>query len=351
MFECFVPGRLCLFGEHSDWAGRYANDNPAIMPGVAIVTGVEQGIYARIEKADSFRFRTVLADGSTSEWVDHPVSTNVLKAKARNGGFFSYVAGVAACMIERFDVGGISIDCYKVTLPIKKGLSSSAAICVLTARAFNIAYNLHLSVRGEMEMAYTGEAMTWSKCGRLDQACAYGCTPVLMKFDGDDLDVEMLDVGEDIHMVYVDLDGQKDTRKILSSLNSYYPYAQDEIAMGIHSALGPINQRITTEAASAIRDGNVWRIGALMSEAQSVFDDMVAPGCPTELKSPKLHAIMCDPVVGYYALGTKGVGSQGDGMAQMVCADTSGQCKLVNYLTKELGLYAYPITIKARRAT
>jgi galactokinase len=22
--ELFVPGRLCLFGEHSDWAGRYA---------------------------------------------------------------------------------------------------------------------------------------------------------------------------------------------------------------------------------------------------------------------------------------------------------------------------------------
>ncbi len=22
--ELFVPGRLCLFGEHSDWAGSYA---------------------------------------------------------------------------------------------------------------------------------------------------------------------------------------------------------------------------------------------------------------------------------------------------------------------------------------
>ena len=21
--ELFVPGRLCLFGEHSDWAGKY----------------------------------------------------------------------------------------------------------------------------------------------------------------------------------------------------------------------------------------------------------------------------------------------------------------------------------------
>ena len=26
--ELFVPGRLCLFGEHSDWAGKYMDQNP-----------------------------------------------------------------------------------------------------------------------------------------------------------------------------------------------------------------------------------------------------------------------------------------------------------------------------------
>ena len=25
--EIFVPGRLCLFGEHSDWAGKYRTMN------------------------------------------------------------------------------------------------------------------------------------------------------------------------------------------------------------------------------------------------------------------------------------------------------------------------------------
>ena len=32
---------------------------------------------------------------------------------------------------------GININNYRTTLPVKKGLSSSAAICVLVARAFN----------------------------------------------------------------------------------------------------------------------------------------------------------------------------------------------------------------------
>ena len=52
--ELFVPGRLCLFGEHSDWAGLHRNINSAIIPGEAIVTGIEEGIYATVEAADKF---------------------------------------------------------------------------------------------------------------------------------------------------------------------------------------------------------------------------------------------------------------------------------------------------------
>jgi hypothetical protein len=41
----FVSGRLCLFGEHSDWAGLHRVINADIIPGAAIVTGIEQGIF------------------------------------------------------------------------------------------------------------------------------------------------------------------------------------------------------------------------------------------------------------------------------------------------------------------
>ena len=44
MKQLFVPGRLCLFGEHSDWAGHYRTMNADIVAGAAIVTGIEQGI-------------------------------------------------------------------------------------------------------------------------------------------------------------------------------------------------------------------------------------------------------------------------------------------------------------------
>ena len=50
----FVPVRLCLFGEHSDWAGMYRTTNAEIVKGAAIVSGTEQGIYATAEKAERF---------------------------------------------------------------------------------------------------------------------------------------------------------------------------------------------------------------------------------------------------------------------------------------------------------
>ena len=54
MIKLFVPGRLCLFGEHTDWAGHYRTMNADIQAGAAIVTGIEQGIYAEVEKSNVF---------------------------------------------------------------------------------------------------------------------------------------------------------------------------------------------------------------------------------------------------------------------------------------------------------
>lgn len=345
----FVPGRLCLFGEHSDWAGLYNRTNSAVEPGLAIVTGIEQGIFGYVERSDKFRFRALKDDGTHDEWIEWPLSVKQLKATAEEGGYYSYVAGVAAFMLEYYDVGGLSVDITKVTLPIKKGLSSSAAICVLVARAFNMVYDLQISVRGEMEAAYRGEIMTPSRCGRLDQACAYGTKPVLMRFASENIEVERLAVGEELHWVFADLNGEKDTMKILSSLNACYPYAQNQIAKNVQEALGPENRRIVEEVIQAMRAGDAERIGKLMDESQKIFDHMIVPACPSELTSPLLHKVMTDPHVREFALGVKGVGSHGDGTVQMICKDAGDQEALKTYLESK-GLQAFTFTIPAQRS-
>ncbi len=272
-----------------------------------------------------------------------------LLAEAERGGFFSYAAGVAYQVLTHYRVRGLEIDNTLTDLPVKKGLSSSAAFCVLVARAFNRVYDLKMTVRGEMELAYTGEITTPSRCGRLDQGCAYGNRPVLMTFDGDRLDVRELSVPREMHLVVVDLRAAKDTREILAHLNRCYPFADDEMQHRVQHYLGPVNARIVGEAVETLRAGDAPRLGALMSEAQRDFDCNLTPACPSQLTAPVLHGLLADPAIEPLVYGGKGVGSQGDGSAQFVARDRQSQERLAEVLEKDFGMSPLLLTLRPAR--
>lgn len=105
--DLFVPGRLCLFGEHSDWAGKYRSMNSTLVAGEAIVTGTEQGIFATVEKSENFEM-TSSASSLQEVWHDFecPMNAEALKDVAHSGSFFSYCAGVASYMLEWYKIGG-----------------------------------------------------------------------------------------------------------------------------------------------------------------------------------------------------------------------------------------------------
>ena len=343
--KLFVPGRLCLFGEHTDWAGKYRSMNADIVPGASIVTGIEQGIYAEVEKSTIFEMVSE-APEIAGIWKDFScqMEEQELKDIARSGGFFCYCAGVASYMLEWYKVGGVKIKLVSMTLPMKSGLSSSAAICVLVARAFNNLYHLNLNTMGEMNIAYLGELRTSSRCGRLDQACAFGVNPNLMTFDGEEVEVKRLKVGKPLYWVFADLNANKNTIKILRDLNRAYPFASTEMEQREQQALGEHNLRIVNSAIHYMENGDAEALGRLMSEAQQLFDKNVAPMCPEELTSPKLHATLNDSNVIDLTYGGKGVGSQGDGSIQFIAKNQECQVKLIQYL-KSQGMKAYPLTL------
>ena len=346
MIKLFVPGRLCLFGEHTDWAGHYRTMNADIAPGAAIVTGIEQGIYAEVEKSTLFEVQSTASE-MESQWQDFAcrMDEQELKRIAKSGSFFCYCAGVASYMLEWYKVGGVRIKITSMTLPMKSGLSSSAAICVLVARAFNLLYNLNLNTLGEMNIAYVGELRTSSRCGRLDQACAFGVKPNLMTFDGDEIEVQGLNVKKTLYWVFADLGGEKDTVRILRDLNRAYPFAGNELEEREQQALGPLNQDIINRAIKYMAEGEVEMLGSLMNEAEALFDSHIAPMCPEELASPKLHAVLNDPQIKSLTYGGKGVGSHGDGSIQFLARSAEAQQKLIDYLSAQ-GMKAYPLTIK-----
>ena len=346
MNKLFVPGRLCLFGEHTDWAGHYRTMNAEIAPGAAIVTGIEQGIYAEVEKSSLFEVQSV-APEIEGQWQDFAcrMDEQELKRIAKSGSFFCYCAGVASYMLEWYKVGGVRIKITSMTLPMKSGLSSSAAICVLVARAFNLIYNLNLNTLGEMNIAYVGELRTSSRCGRLDQACAFGVKPNLMTFDGDEIEVQSLNVKKPLYWVFADLNGEKDTVKILRDLNRGYPFASNEQEELEHQALGELNQELINRAIKYMAEGEVEQLGKLMTEAEELFNSHVAPMCPSELGAPKLAATLADPNIQKLVYGGKGVGSHGDGSVQFLARDPDCQERLIAYLN-DLGMKAYPLTIR-----
>jgi UTP-glucose-1-phosphate uridylyltransferase/mevalonate kinase len=345
MLKLFVPGRLCLFGEHTDWAGHYRTMNADIMLGAAIVTGIEQGIYAEVEKSPIFEMHSD-APEIDEVWRDFSCRMNEseLKRVAKSGSFFCYCAGVASYMLEWYKVGGVRIRITDMTLPMKSGLSSSAAICVLVARAFNLLYNLNLNTLGEMNIAYVGELRTSSRCGRLDQACAFGVKPNLMLFDGDEIEVKSLNVKKSLYWVFADLGGDKDTIRILSDLNKAYPFASTEEEQNLHKALGEWNHDLVNRAVKLMATGDAEGLGRLMTEAEIMFDKYVAPMSPA-LCAPRLHEVLQDPQVQPMVYGGKGVGSHGDGSVQFLARSAEDQQQLIDYLNAQ-GLRAYSLTLR-----
>ncbi len=345
--KLFVPGRICLFGEHSDWAGGYRRINADIEKGYTLICGTDQGIYAEVESHPT----SLVLSSTTPDGIQHgpyeiPMQPKALLEEAQRGGFWSYIAGVAYQVLTNYHVRGLVINNYKTDLPVKKGLSSSAAICVLAARAFNRVYDLKMTIRGEMEAAYQGEITTPSRCGRMDQGCAFGNRPVLMVFDGDRLDTIEMQVDSELYFVLVDLQAQKDTMEILNRLNRCYPFAENKIERGVQELLGPINKRITVQAMDALRESNGEQLGSLMVEAQAFFDRYATPACPEELTAPELHRVLNYEALKPHIWGGKGVGSQGDGTAQFITRSAADQQAVIEIIERDLGVSCLELTLR-----
>jgi galactokinase len=178
----------------------------------------------------------------------------------------------------------------------------------------------------------------------MDQVCAFGRRVTALHFDGDRFEVEPLAVGAELHLLVVDLRRGKDTRRILADLNACFPDTPGPVAEGVREALGPANARLFARARAALEAGDAAALGALMREAQALFDARVVPASPAELAAPRLHAVLAHPALRELAFGGKGVGSQGDGCAQIVTRGPEQRTLLAARLERDLDVRCWPLT-------
>jgi UTP-glucose-1-phosphate uridylyltransferase len=165
-----------------------------------------------------------------------------------------------------------------------------------------------------------------------------------MTFDGDEIEVRSLNVKKPLHWVFADLCAEKDTIKILSDLNKAYPFPNSDAERAEHEALGQLNLDIVDRAIKYMAAGDAESLGKLMTEAEAMFDEKIAP-MSEALHSPKLHATLNDPNIQPLVWGGKGVGSHGDGSVQFLARDAESQQKVADYLNAH-GMKAYTLTLK-----
>ena len=111
MHEVFVPGRLCLLGEHTDWMSSHRLSNPSLNYGLCVVCATNEGLYARTWRqkderetlsAGYLHYQHRTAEGDLKQKSFELADVEGLKVIAREGGFFSYVAGAAAAVVEEY---------------------------------------------------------------------------------------------------------------------------------------------------------------------------------------------------------------------------------------------------------
>lgn len=359
--ELFVPGRLCVLGEHSDWSARYASENPAISSGATIVCTTNEGLYTRCRKIplekdenqNEYPYLKFKSKSSNNEDHETIVKFDVdqLILDANSGGYFSYVYGTTAVILKAILLPklrcidyGIEIINYETTLPMKKGLSSSAAVCVTVAKCFDILFHLRLDLQTIMEIAYKGESLTPSKCGRMDQCVAMGSGSIgLMEFGLNSCSLSVLRSNVPLYFVVADLKAGKNTITILNELNKCFPFPEDENKNMMHRYILE-NHELIWSAVNAIEKGDTMQLAKAMNNAQINFDKCIV-NCPSELTSPKLHQVINDENLRAVSLAIKGVGSQGDGSVQVLCASSEMQVRALDILQTQLGCDGFLLTI------
>lgn len=136
----------------------------------------------------------------------------------------------------------------------------------------------------------------------------------------------------------------------VSARQHAFPTPSSPVHGALHALLGADNEAATARAVELMARGDAAGLGALMTAAQAAFDAAAGPLCPSQLGavgSPVLHRVLALPDIQPLILGGKGVGSQGDGTAQLLCRDPAAQHAVASLLKQQLGLDSLVFTVPA----
>jgi galactokinase len=179
-----------LIGEHTDYNGGY------VLP-----TALPQETKVRLSKRADRVVRACSAD-----LAEHRRMEFELGREQRRNTWIDYVQGVTWALLERGkQLTGFELD-ISSTVPIGKGLSSSAALEVAVGRALNIAFGLGLT---DVDVAMVGHraetAFVGAPVGIMDQmVCSLGDRSSALFLDAATGDFEKIPLPQSAELAVID---------------------------------------------------------------------------------------------------------------------------------------------------
>ncbi|MFX0122742.1 MAG: galactokinase family protein [Candidatus Hodarchaeota archaeon] len=148
------PGRICLFGEHQDYLG---------LPVIPMAINKRLKLYYQLnENPIHVLFR--------SYQVNHTENMTYAQKPIKFGSVYNYLIAVFNYFWDQMDQKNISKIIIDSEIPIRAGLSSSAALLVATTFLFSNILNQKYSLEEIAEIAYFCEhEILGVSCGRMDQ--------------------------------------------------------------------------------------------------------------------------------------------------------------------------------------
>ncbi|MFA9388593.1 MAG: galactokinase [Prolixibacteraceae bacterium] len=292
----FSPGRVNLIGEHTDYNG-----------GFVFPCALSFGTYCLIRKTTNayFRFTSVNMDQKEQIPLDQ-LSTPLAK-----GSWVNYPLGTIAQFIKRgLNIpSGADILIYG-NVPGGAGLSSSAALEVVTAVAINDQYNFGLAQIELVKMSQIAEhEFAGVNCGIMDQfASGMGAKNRAIFLNCDTLDYELVPVELDGVKIVIgntnsphSLDSGKYNERVaqctaavqamqaFKSIKNLAELSLAEFEQAKHYITDEVVKRRarhvvteikrTTDAVSALKSGHLDLFGKLMNASHdSLRDDYEVTG-------------------------------------------------------------------------
>jgi len=246
VWAAYAPGRVNLIGEHTDYNA-----------GLVLPCAIDRGIAVAAAPRSDGRLRAVSATlGESGELEPGATSAD---------GWLAYVAGVAAAFREAgLRVPGLDLAVAS-DLPRDSGLSSSAALEVALATAFDAAADLGLPPARRAELAWRAEtAFVGVPCGRMDQlASALGRRDHALRIDCRDFSTSLVPVpGARVRLLVAD----SGVRRRLAAGGYARRREECEAALAQARALG-----LAAPDAATWRDVPPERLPALVERLDPVY--------------------------------------------------------------------------------